>query len=214
MCNRPRGSAQYRADHSGRREAVRTTIVGGRPPDSGQNVGDVPRGIEVLVKKASVDSHFRETLLEGRAAAAEAIGLELDAAEKVMMQMVPAGQLEAIIDHTYVPAQHRRVFLGASATAMLAVLAGGSGCDHSEGVVLGTRPEGERATRGIGPDLPEEPEPPEPGPNEDDPGAAEPLGDESPVDPPGDKPSELVSFGVRPDRPPATKRIGPDMPPE
>ncbi|MCP4231568.1 MAG: hypothetical protein GY771_15670, partial [bacterium] len=40
------------------REAVRTTIVGGRPPGSGKSNGSIPRGIEVLVKKASVDAVF------------------------------------------------------------------------------------------------------------------------------------------------------------
>jgi hypothetical protein len=47
-------------------EAVRTTIVGGRPPGSGRNNVPVPRGIEVLVKKASVDAGFRELFLKQR----------------------------------------------------------------------------------------------------------------------------------------------------
>jgi hypothetical protein len=34
--------------------AIRTTIVGWRPPGPGKDVGSVPRGIEVLVKKAAV----------------------------------------------------------------------------------------------------------------------------------------------------------------
>jgi hypothetical protein len=33
-------------------------------------LGDIPRGIEVLVKKAAVDAAFREVLLRERAAAA------------------------------------------------------------------------------------------------------------------------------------------------
>ena len=44
-------------------EAVRTTIVGGRPPGCGQPVGQIPRGIEVLVKKAAVDPEFKTLLL-------------------------------------------------------------------------------------------------------------------------------------------------------
>ena len=40
-------------------------------------LGGVPRGIEVLLKKASVDPAFRELLLSRRAEAANAIGLIL-----------------------------------------------------------------------------------------------------------------------------------------
>jgi hypothetical protein len=39
---------QFRADRPREQEAVRMTIVGGRPSGSGQPVGDIPRGIEVL----------------------------------------------------------------------------------------------------------------------------------------------------------------------
>ena len=51
-------------------EAVNTTIVGGRPPGCGKPVGEIPRGIEILVKKASVDEAFKELLLARRAEAA------------------------------------------------------------------------------------------------------------------------------------------------
>ena len=44
-------------------DAVKTTIVGGRPPGSGKSLPSIPRGIEVLVKKASVDKDFRKLLL-------------------------------------------------------------------------------------------------------------------------------------------------------
>ncbi len=57
--------------------AVRTTIVGSRPPGPGKGIGEIPRGIEVLVKKASVDRVFRAKLLTERASAAGDIGLEL-----------------------------------------------------------------------------------------------------------------------------------------
>ena len=46
------------------REAVCTTIVGGRPPGCGTKVGNIPRGIEILVKKASVDPDFKKLLLK------------------------------------------------------------------------------------------------------------------------------------------------------
>ena len=42
---------------------VRTTIVGARPPGQGRARGNIPRGIEVLVKKASIDPDFHALLL-------------------------------------------------------------------------------------------------------------------------------------------------------
>ncbi len=51
-----------------------------------------PQGIEVLVLKAAVDPDFKQILLQQRAAAAEAIGLELTAAEATMLAAVPAAQ--------------------------------------------------------------------------------------------------------------------------
>jgi len=107
----------------------------------------IPKGIEVLVKKASVDPAFKALLLERRAAAAQEIGLELDAAETMMLAAVPAGQLEAIIARTDVPQEHRRAFLGHAAAAMLAAVgtmataapawSGGFGCQPGGGVGMG-----------------------------------------------------------------------------
>jgi hypothetical protein len=104
------------------KEAIRTTIVGGRPPGCGQDVGAVPRGIEVLVKKASVDPAFRERLLRDRARAADSIGLTLAPAEALMLNAVPAAQLETVIGRTKVGELERRAFLGTAAAAMLAAI--------------------------------------------------------------------------------------------
>jgi len=113
---------QFHADRPVEQEAVRTTIVGGRPPGSGKSIGQIPRGIEILVKKASVDPDFKELLLAKRADAAEEIGLKLDPAETMMLVAVPARQLETIIARTSVPQEHRRAFLGKAAVAMLAAV--------------------------------------------------------------------------------------------
>lgn len=183
MSDSPRTSGpQFSADRAAEPEAVRTTIVGGRPPGSGQNVGDIPRGIEVLVKKAAVDPEFKRALLSKRADSADEIGLHLEPAEVLMLRAAPAEQLEAIIDRTVVPQEHRRVFLGKAAAAMLAVLGLGQvGCEDP-------RPP---ATTGIAPDLPDRPQsPPQP-------------------DPPGEVPPVE---GIRPDRPPAVAGIEPDVP--
>ena len=132
---------QFRADRAVEQEAVRTTIVGGRPPGSGKNLGDVPRGIEVLVKKASVDPAFKKVLLEQRAEAAGQIGLKLDDAEVMMLTVVPGPQLETIIARTSVPQEHRRAFLGKTAAVMLAAVGLiGSGCD-TDTKTKGIRPD-------------------------------------------------------------------------
>ncbi len=139
---------QFRADEVQEHEAVRTTIVGGRPPGSGQPVGPVPRGVEVLIKKASVDPGFRQVLLEHRAAAADEIGLRLDPAETMMLAAVPQAQLEAIIERTTVPQEHRRAFLGKAAAAMLVALGYAMPAEALAGGVIGSF--------GVRPDVPGE----------------------------------------------------------
>jgi len=114
--------------------AVRTTIVGGRPPGCGKGLGEIPRGIEVLVKKASVDPAFRALLLRVRAEAAKEIGLTLSAAETAMLAVIPAAQLEAVVDRTHVDASRRPAFLGKAAAVMLVALGANAitGCNDSQ----------------------------------------------------------------------------------
>jgi hypothetical protein len=102
--------------------AVRTTIVGGRPPGCGKPLGDIPRGIEVLVKKAAVDPAFRRLLMARRGAAADEIGLTLQPAEAALLAAVPAQQLQAVIDRTRVAPEVRPAFLGKAAAVMLVAL--------------------------------------------------------------------------------------------
>jgi hypothetical protein len=82
----------------------------------------VPRGIEVLVKKASVDAEFRELLLKQRGKAAAAIQLELDPAESAMLSAIPQEQLARTVDQTTVPTELRSAFQGRVALVMLAAL--------------------------------------------------------------------------------------------
>ena len=110
--------------------AARMRIVGGRPPGNRNARAQVPRGIEILVKKAAVDPEFRATLHERRAQAARRIGLDLTPAEAAMLNSVPEVQLEAIITRTRVKLPAVPALLGKSAAAMLVALtAFGSGCD-------------------------------------------------------------------------------------
>lgn len=224
MSDSPRASGpQFRADRAVEREAVRTTIVGGRPAGSGQSVGDIPRGIEILVKKAAVDPEFRELLLSKRAEAAGEIGLELDPAEAMMLRAAPAEQLEVVIDRTIVPQEHRRVFLGKAAAAMLAALGlTQTGCPGpaptgsrpdfpEESTSKGIRPD-HPAVTGIEPDMPEPKAPPEDGSAG---GSAEPdqAVEEPSTGPPDDSPPDQTIRGIRPDRVPAPTGSRPDLPP-
>jgi acyl carrier protein len=121
----------------------------------------IPQGIEVLVKKASVDAQFRELLLTRPTEAAGQIGLALTAAESLMLAAVPRGQLEAIIAQVSVPQEHRRAFLGKAAAAMLAALGVGGGMALGGQPTRGTRPS-DPGTFGLQPDLPNAPPPKNP----------------------------------------------------
>ena len=153
-----------RLNRSKEQEAVRTTIVGGRPPGSGGPVGDIPRGIEVLVKKAAVDPQFKALLLDQRGAAAETIGLALEPAEAMVLQVAPAAQLKAIIARTSVPDEQRCTFLGKAAAAMLAVVCGSeAAAGIKAGAAGGVRPTDPKSRvsggysggyRGVRPDTP------------------------------------------------------------
>ncbi len=63
----------------------------------------IPRGIEVLLKKAAVDPEFRQLLLQQRGGAAAALELELEPAEISMLNAIPAEQLAQLINQTSVP---------------------------------------------------------------------------------------------------------------
>ncbi len=192
--------AQFRADRPAEQEAVRTTIVGGRPPGSGQSIGQIPRGIEVLVKKASVDPQFKAVLLSRRAEAADEIGLALDPAEAMMLTVVPAAQLESIIAQTSVPDRDRRAFLGKVAAAMLATIGlTVPGCGEPKGCRPDVPKKPKRENRleptGSAPDRPPDVQPPAKSETEaaDD---TQPSSD--------DRPDKIpVPEGMRPDRLPA-----------
>jgi hypothetical protein len=119
-------SSDKKSEKPKEQEAVFTTIVGGRPPGSGTNVGNIPRGIEVLVKKASVDEEFRKLLLEKKAEAAKEIDLELDKNEADMLAAIPREQLEKIIDNIKVPADQKHVFMSSLGKVMLALVLAGA----------------------------------------------------------------------------------------
>jgi hypothetical protein len=101
----------------------------------------MPHGIEVLVKKASLDSSFCALLVEQRAAAAREISLDLSPAETAILDSVPEAQLRAMIDRTTVPDAQRRAFLGKLGAAMLATVVGPCQPPRTVIVEKGIRPE-------------------------------------------------------------------------
>jgi hypothetical protein len=103
-------------------EMAATTIVGARPVARGQVVRDIPRGLEVLLKKASLDSEFRCQLLRERSQVAHAIGLELDETETAILEALPENNLQSMIDKTVVPPSQHGVFRGYTAALMLAAV--------------------------------------------------------------------------------------------
>ncbi len=141
-------------EYGGEQSAVRTTIVGGRPPGAGQAVGAVPRGVEVLIKKAAVDAAFRDCLLSERDGAAAKIGLALEPAEAAMLRAIPAPQLEAVVARTRVSPNLHAAFMTYTAAVMLAALGAlTAGCksDAADGDDVAT--DAPRPT-GIRPDWP------------------------------------------------------------
>jgi len=142
MSQTPNQPVQPSAPEPVEMEAVKTTIVGGRPPGSGKHVGEIPRGIEVLIKKAAVDPGFKALLLARRSGAAGEIGLVLQPSEAAMIDAVPAGQLEAIVARTKVDSRILPAFLGKVAAVMLVALgASASGeAERTAGVRAETAP--------------------------------------------------------------------------
>lgn len=82
------------------RPAVRTTIVGGRPPGSGKEIGPVPKGIDAVIQKAAGDIQFAGFLLGEEISRKEAVqnaGIVLSESEMKMLESVDKEQLRTII---------------------------------------------------------------------------------------------------------------------
>lgn len=97
------------------------TIVGGRSR-SNKLVGDIPRGIEILLKKASVDPDFYAFLLQNPLGAARSIELDLKPVEKSILNNIDEHILQKMIASTRVPKQHIKSFRTAKTAAVLIFL--------------------------------------------------------------------------------------------
>lgn len=103
-------------------EIPRTTIVGGRSTNTRHYPTGMPRGIEVLVKKAAVDAAFREVLIKTRSNAAATIDLQLDETEARIIDGVPESSLQVMVSKASVPTSQRKAFMGSAAGIMLAAI--------------------------------------------------------------------------------------------
>jgi hypothetical protein len=96
-------------------------------------VDKIPRGVEMLIIRAAIDSDFRKLLLEKRAEAAKLTKLELTAAEAAMINAIPAAQLKLVIAQTRASKKKKLELRRRVAGAMLAALGAGGlkySCDR------------------------------------------------------------------------------------
>jgi len=117
------------------------TIVGGRSADN-RPMGNSPRGMEILLKKASVDREFAKVLQQSPEEAARLISLDLQDSERRILLNTPRSTLETMIRSTTVKRHQLSAFRTMSASLMLAaiVVMGSTGCDcdNSGQQTLGT----------------------------------------------------------------------------
>lgn len=106
------------------------TIVGGRSADN-PPPGNSRRGIEIVLKKASVDQDFARVLLQSPEEAARLISLDLQDSEKRILLNTPRPTLQAMIRNTTVKRHQLNAFKTMSAALMLAAILaiGSTGCD-------------------------------------------------------------------------------------
>jgi len=97
------------------------TIVGGRSADN-KPTANSPRGIEILLKKASVDEDFARVLLQSPEEAARLICLELQDSERSILLSTPRSTLQTMIRHTRVMRRQLSAFKTMSAALMLAAV--------------------------------------------------------------------------------------------
>ena len=96
------------------------TIVGGRGSGGSPPAG-VPRGIELLLKKAKADDEFARYFLDRPLAAASELGLELSPTEARVLESMPRSTLETAVEHTRVADAHVPLLRSARTAAALAM---------------------------------------------------------------------------------------------
>lgn len=122
-----------------RREAARTTIVGGQPDGNARDLPPIPVGLEHLMGLAAASPEFAEALERDRQAALRATGLELSASERAILSVVPSPALSQMISRVEgkLDAPDRRRFFEQAAIALAALVGAAtsvsaSGCSKKE----------------------------------------------------------------------------------
>jgi len=130
--------------------ANRTTIVGGRPGD-GYKLKGIPRGIEILIKKASVDKSFEKKLIKFRSKAAKELELDLTETEKQIIDTIPVNMLKNAIKNINIPDSQKSQFKGKVAAAMLSAISAFTLINNSPSAK--SQDISQAITRGIRPDF-------------------------------------------------------------
>ncbi|MDX9999666.1 MAG: hypothetical protein RBU30_00065 [Polyangia bacterium] len=156
-----------------RREAARTTIVGGQPEGNARDLPPIPVGLEHLMGLAAASPEFADALAQDRKATVEATGLDFSASERAILASVPAPALDQMISRVKgrLDAPDRRRFLEQASLALAALLgaSAAAGCkkkpsqessDKSGGSPDKDQPgtpeaEGDRPAREVEPPPPE-----------------------------------------------------------
>ncbi|GAB4284088.1 MAG: hypothetical protein Kow0029_30520 [Candidatus Rifleibacteriota bacterium] len=99
------------------------TIVGGRPQTAKNQRTDIPRGLELLIKKASADDSFKNELLIKKEKLIDELNLALDISEKAMLAAVPTEHLRKMIEATELPQSQKKALAKVSTAAMVALVA-------------------------------------------------------------------------------------------
>lgn len=119
------------------------TIVGPRPPSSGNKKISVPNGIEQALTLAAINPQWRSRILANAPQAVQDAGIHLTESEKAIVQSLPPTVLEKMIGSftPKVPSTLNSILAaGVASAALLAT----SSCGHEKGP----------PTTGIRPDLP------------------------------------------------------------
>lgn len=205
-----------KGDHPGDDEretpSPRTTIVGGRPPEDDKHLPPVPTGIQSLLRLASVDTAFREELVQRRAGIAEVAKVPLTDSERAILGAISDTQLEEMAGKMPPPPPARRDFLRQTAATAVVLLGGAAmaetlgGCcvtDKLEEAVQRPAHNDMLEDGGMDPDYEEDPIPTA----DDD--SAEPV---TPVDDPIE-PIDPIEIEATPPLPPKTRGHSHDTPP-
>ncbi len=134
----PLGEGEDRADliEEGT-EAVRRTIVGGRPIDRRRRKVRIPIGIEKVLCAAAADGVFMERLVTARADALDGTGLQVSAAEAAILGSVSEDALRTMIDHIDLKRHRKRRFFRGIAAASLAATTATACIGENETAVAG-----------------------------------------------------------------------------